>query len=99
VAKDMCVLAYSGGLDTSVAIQWIRDNYDLDVVALAVDVGQERQDLEIVREKALKIGAVESVVKDVREEYVTEFLAKALKANALYEKSTRCSPPCRVRSS
>jgi argininosuccinate synthase len=85
VAKDKCVLAYSGGLDTSVAIQWIRDNYDLDVIALAVDVGQERQDLEIVREKALEIGAVESVVKDVREEYVSEFLSKALKANALYE--------------
>jgi argininosuccinate synthase len=85
VAKDKCVLAYSGGLDTSVAIQWIRDHYDLDVVALAVDVGQERQDLEVVRDKALKIGAVESVVKDVREEYVGEFLSKALKANALYE--------------
>lgn len=85
MAKDKCVLAYSGGLDTSVAIQWIRDNHDLDVIALAVDVGQERQDLEVVREKALKIGAVESIVKDVREEYVSEFLARALKANALYE--------------
>jgi argininosuccinate synthase len=85
MAREKCVLAYSGGLDTSVAIQWIRDNYDLDVVALAIDVGQERQDLEVVREKALKIGAVESVVKDVREEYVGEFLSKALKANALYE--------------
>jgi argininosuccinate synthase len=54
-------------------------------VALAIDVGQERQDLDVVREKALKIGAVESVVKDVREEFVEEFLAKALKTNALYE--------------
>ena len=85
MAKAKCVLAYSGGLDTSVAIQWIRDNYDMDVVALAIDVGQERQDLETVRLKALDIGAVESVVKDVREEYVGEFLSKALKANALYE--------------
>jgi argininosuccinate synthase len=85
VAKAKCVLAYSGGLDTSVAIQWIRDNYDMDVVALAIDVGQERQDLETVRLKALDIGAVESVVKDVREEYVGDFLSKALKANALYE--------------
>ena len=57
----------------------------MDVVALAIDVGQERQDLEAVRLKALDIGAVESVVKDVREEYVGEFLSKALKANALYE--------------
>ena len=85
MAKAKCVLAYSGGLDTSVAIQWIRDNYDMDVVALAIDVGQERQDLETVRLKALDIGACESVVKDVREEYVGDFLSKALKANALYE--------------
>ena len=85
MAKAKCVLAYSGGLDTSVAIQWIRDNYDLDVVALAIDVGQERQDLETVRLKALDIGACESVVKDVREEFVGDFLSLALKANALYE--------------
>ncbi len=85
MAKAKCVLAYSGGLDTSVAIQWIRDNHDLDVVALAIDVGQERQDLETVRLKALDIGAVESVVKDVREEFVGDFLSRALKANALYE--------------
>jgi argininosuccinate synthase len=85
MARDRVVLAYSGGLDTSVAIKWIQENYDLDVIALAIDVGQERQDLEFVRTKALQIGAVESVVKDVREEYVEEFLAKALCANALYE--------------
>jgi argininosuccinate synthase len=85
VGNDLCVLAYSGGLDTSVAIQWLKENKGLDVVALAVDVGQERQDLELVRQKALDIGAVSSVVRDVREEYVTEFLSKALKANALYE--------------
>jgi argininosuccinate synthase len=85
VAKGKCVLAYSGGLDTSVAIQWLRDNHDLDIIALAIDVGQERQDLEIVREKALKIGAIESVVKDVRDEFVSEYIAKALTANALYE--------------
>ena len=83
--KEKCVLAYSGGLDTSVAIQWLKEHKDVDVVALVVDVGQERQDLEFVRRKALGIGAVESVCKDVREEYVEEFLAKALTANALYE--------------
>ncbi len=85
MAREKVVLAYSGGLDTSVAIKWIQEHYDLDVIALAIDVGQERQDLEFVRQKALGIGAIESVVKDVREEYVEEFLAKALKANALYE--------------
>ena len=85
MARQKVVLAYSGGLDTSVAIRWLQENHDLDVIALAVDVGQERQDLEFVRQKAVGIGAVESIVKDVREEYVEEFLARALKANALYE--------------
>jgi argininosuccinate synthase len=85
VAKDKCVLAYSGGLDTSVIIKWLIEHKDLDVVALVVDVGQERQDLEFVRQKALDIGAAESICKDVREEYVEEFLSRALKANALYE--------------
>ena len=85
MARDRCLLAYSGGLDTSVAIRWIQENYDLDVIALVVDVGQERQDLEFVRDKALGIGAVESMCKDVREEYVEEYLSRALKANALYE--------------
>jgi argininosuccinate synthase len=85
VSREKVVLAYSGGLDTSVAIQWLREHKDVDVIALAIDVGQERQDLETVRQKALAIGAVESIVKDVREEYVEEFLAKALRANALYE--------------
>jgi argininosuccinate synthase len=85
VTREKCVLAYSGGLDTSVAIRWVMDRYDVDVIALAVDVGQERQDLEFVRAKALGIGAVESIVKDVREEYVEEYLSRALKANALYE--------------
>jgi argininosuccinate synthase len=85
MAREKVVLAYSGGLDTSVAIKWIQEHHDLDVIALAIDVGQERQDLEFVRQKALQIGAIESIVKDVREEYVEEFLAKALRANALYE--------------
>ncbi len=85
MTREKCVLAYSGGLDTSVAIKWIEEHHGLDVIALAIDVGQERQDLEFVRTKALGIGAVESIVKDVREEYVEEYLSKALKANALYE--------------
>ncbi len=85
MTREKCVLAYSGGLDTSVAIRWIQENHDMDVIALAIDVGQERQDLEFVRQKALGIGAIESIVKDVREEYVEEYIAKALKANALYE--------------
>lgn len=85
MSREKVVLAYSGGLDTSVAIRWLMDEKNVDVIALAVDVGQERQDLEIVRQKALGIGAIESIVEDVREEYVEKFIAKALKTNALYE--------------
>ena len=80
------VLAYSGGLDTSVAVKWMQEEYGVEVIALAVDVGQERQvDLEDIRQRALAAGAVEAIVADVREEYANEYLAPALKANALYE--------------
>ena len=80
------VLAYSGGLDTSVAVKWMQEEYGVEVIALAVDVGQERQvDLEDIRQRALAAGAVEAIVADVREEYADEYLAPALKANALYE--------------
>ena len=85
MARGKCILAYSGGLDTSVAIRWIGEHYDLDVVAVCIDVGQERQDLEFVREKALGIGAIESLTLDVREEYVNEYLGEAVKANSMYE--------------
>ncbi len=85
MAKDKVILAYSGGLDTSVAVKWLIEHHDLDVIALAVDVGQRRQDLDMVREKATGIGAAESIVRDVRTEFVDDFLAKALKSNALYE--------------
>ncbi len=85
MSKDKVILAYSGGLDTSVAIKWLMEYKNVDVIALAVDVGQERQDLEFVRAKALSIGAIESIVLDVREEFVSDFLSKALKANSMYE--------------
>ncbi|MFP5326286.1 MAG: argininosuccinate synthase domain-containing protein, partial [Acidimicrobiia bacterium] len=80
------VLAHSGGLDTSVAVRWMIEEYGVEVVAVAVDVGQERQgDLSDVRERALAAGAVEAVVVDAREEFARDYLAPALKANALYE--------------
>ena len=85
MAREKCILAYSGGLDTSVAIKWIQENYDLDVIAVVADVGQERQDLEFVRDKALTIGAVDSIALDVVDEYVGDFISKALKANSMYE--------------
>ncbi len=63
---EKVVLAYSGGLDTSVAIRWLAENYHMDVIALMVDVGSER-DLPAIQQKALKVGAVKSLVVDARE--------------------------------
>jgi argininosuccinate synthase len=79
------VLAYSGGLDTSVAVQWMIENYGVEVIACAADVGQEGGDLEAVRQRALNAGAFEAVVVDCKEEFARDFLVPALKANALYE--------------
>jgi len=84
MTADVCVLAYSGGLDTSVAIRWLHETKGYDIIALAVDVGQG-DDLEAVRSKALRIGAVDSVVVDARDEFAERYIARVLKANALYE--------------
>ncbi|MFL6204742.1 MAG: argininosuccinate synthase [Acidimicrobiales bacterium] len=79
------VLAYSGGLDTSVAVRWMIDNLGVEVIALAVDVGQAAEDYEVVKERARAAGAVEALVVDAKEEYAAEYCAPALAANALYE--------------
>jgi argininosuccinate synthase len=84
MSKPRIVLAYSGGLDTSVAIQWMKEHKDVEVVACAVDVGQGIDDLDEIRQRALDCGAVEAVVVDAREEFATDFIAPALKANAMY---------------
>ncbi len=81
---DRVVLAYSGGLDTSVAIGWISAETGAEVVAVAADVGQGGEDLEVIRQRALDCGAVEAVVADVRAEYADEYCLPALQANALY---------------
>ncbi len=78
------VLAYSGGLDTSVAIRWIKEKYDLDVIALTIDVGNER-DLPAIAERARQIGAVKALVVDGREDFVRYFVWPALQAGAIYE--------------
>ncbi|PPG39916.1 argininosuccinate synthase [Pseudoclavibacter sp. RFBA6] len=83
---ERVVLAYSGGLDTSVGIGWLKDATGKDVVALAIDVGQAGEDMEKVRQRALDCGAVESVVIDAREEFASDYIVPALKANALYQK-------------
>ena len=85
MGREKVVLAYSGGLDTSVCIKWLMEEKDMDVICVAGDVGQERADLEAVKAKALKIGAIESIVVDMREEFCDDFLDKAVYANAMYE--------------
>jgi argininosuccinate synthase len=81
---ERVVLAYSGGLDTSVAIGWIAERTGAEVVAVAVDVGQGGEDLETIRRRALACGAVEAYVADARDEFAEEFCLPALRANALY---------------
>ncbi|MPZ60445.1 MAG: argininosuccinate synthase [Propionibacteriales bacterium] len=81
---DRVVLAYSGGLDTSVAIGWLADQTGAEVVAVAVDVGQGGEDMDTVRKRALACGAVEAVVVDAKDQFAEEFCLPALKANALY---------------
>jgi len=83
-AKPKVILAYSGGLDTSVAIPWLTETKGAEVVAVTVDVGQP-VDLEKVRKKAKASGAVKAYVADARREFAEEFIAPALRANALYE--------------
>lgn len=80
------VLAYSGGLDTSVGIGWLKDATGKEVIALAVDVGQGGEDMNDIRQRALDCGAVESIVVDAKEQFANDFLMPALKANAMYQK-------------
>jgi argininosuccinate synthase len=81
---ERIVLAYSGGLDTSVAIGWIAEETGAEVVAVAVDVGQGGEDLDTIRKRALDCGAVEAVVADARDEFAEQYCLPALQANALY---------------
>jgi argininosuccinate synthase len=81
---ERVVLAYSGGLDTSVAIGWIAEETGAEVIAVAADVGQGGEDLEVIRQRALDCGAVEAEVADARDEFADEYCLPALQANALY---------------
>ncbi|MFO0751875.1 MAG: argininosuccinate synthase [Thermodesulfovibrionales bacterium] len=78
------VLAYSGGLDTSIVIKWLMENHDAEVVAFCADLGQG-EDLAAIREKALRTGAAKAYVEDLREEFVKDYIFPMLRANALYE--------------
>ena len=84
MAKEKVVLAYSGGLDTTVIIPWLKENYDYDVIAVAVDVGQG-EELAPLNEKAIKSGASKIYIEDVRKEFVTDYIWPTLKMGAVYE--------------
>jgi argininosuccinate synthase len=81
---DRIVLAYSGGLDTSVCIGWLAQQTGQEVVAVAVDVGQGGEDMEVIRQRALDCGAIEAVVVDAKDEFAEDFCLPAMRANALY---------------
>ena len=82
--SERVILAYSGGLDTSVAISWIGKETGREVVAVAIDLGQGGEDMEVVRQRALDCGAVEAVVVDARDEFADEYCLPAIQSNALY---------------
>ena len=84
MSVDRIVLAYSGGLDTSVAIGWLSDQTGAEIVAVALDLGQGGEDMDVVRERALACGAVESVVVDSKDEFAQDYCLPAVQANALY---------------
>ncbi|MBD5438397.1 MAG: argininosuccinate synthase [Treponema sp.] len=84
MAKDKVILAYSGGLDTTVIIPWLKENYDYDVIAVCIDLGQG-DDWPAIKSRALKTGASACYVVDAREEYIEEYCWPALKAGAVYE--------------
>jgi len=76
------MLLYSGGLDTSVMLKWIQDKYHAQVITLTLDIGQQKDDLEAVKKKALKFGAVKAIILDAKQEFAEDFLTKGIKANA-----------------
>ncbi|MCI0776373.1 MAG: argininosuccinate synthase, partial [Chloroflexi bacterium] len=84
MAREKCVLAYSGGMDSTISVVWIQEQYDMDVVTLTVDLGAGPE-IVGVRERALQAGAVDSLVWDVRDEFVNEYVFPGLKAGAMYE--------------
>lgn len=87
------VLLYSGGLDTSVLLKWIQEEYKAEVIALTVDLGQIADDLEKIKQKALKLGAVKAYVIDAKDEFADEYIAKGIKANANYQHRYRLATP------
>lgn len=80
-----CLLLYSGGLDTSTMLKWIQDEYESEIITLTIDLGQHADDLSVIQEKALKLGAAEALVVDAKDEFAEVLLSEAIKANADYQ--------------
>src|SRR5579859_3627249 len=78
------LLLYSGGLDTSVMLKWIQDSYGAEVVCLTVNLGQPGEDYEVIKAKAMRLGALDCHVVDAREQFAAEYVAGAIRANAVY---------------
>lgn len=87
------VLLYSGGLDTSTMVKWIQEEYKAEVIALTIDIGQQTDDLEEIRQKALDLGAVKAIVVDAKEEFAEEYIARGIKANGMYQGRYYLSTP------
>ena len=87
------LLLYSGGLDTSVMLKWIKNQYKAEIVALTLDIGQQHDDLEKIKQKALKLGALKAIVLDAKDEFAEEILTKGIKANACYQGDYHLSTP------
>lgn len=90
---ESVVLLYSGGLDTSVMLKWIQDNYHAEVIALTVDIGQQVDDLEAIKQKALKLGAKKAIVLDCKDEFAEQYITKTIKANGSYQGDYHLSTP------
>ena len=79
------LLLYSGGLDTSVMLKWIQEEYEVDVITLTLDIGQQHDDLKAIQEKALEFGAKKAITLDVKEEFANDFISFGIKANVSYQ--------------
>ncbi len=90
---EKCLLLYSGGLDTSVMLKWIQENYNCDVIALTIDIGQTADDLEAIKQKAINLGAKDAIIVDAKDEFADILLSEAIKANADYQGGYCLSTP------
>ena len=90
---NKCLLLYSGGLDTSVMLKWIQDEYQCEIITLTIDLGQTADDLELIKKKAIKLGAKEAIVYDAKDEFADILLSEAIKANADYQGGYALSTP------